>query len=58
MTFLNEMREPFAFWLIRTFLISPEDEVDEKQPLTNRYTILTGTVIVIFILIVRLLISR
>jgi hypothetical protein len=58
MTILDQMDEPFAFWLVRTFLISPEDQTDDTQPLTTTYTFLTGTVILMVIVIVRILISR
>ena len=58
MTILDRMDEPFAFWLVRTFLNSSEDETDEMQPLTTMHTFLTGTVILLVIVIVRVLISR
>jgi len=58
MTLQNEMGEPFAFWLVGEFLIAPDDQADEAQPLTNRYTFLTGTVILIVIAMIRLVISR
>ena len=58
MTLQNEMGEPFAFWLVGEFLISPDDQADEVQPLTNRYTFLTGTVMLMVIAVIRLLISR
>jgi hypothetical protein len=58
MTLQEEMGEPFGFWLVREFMISPNDQADEVQPLTNRYTLLTGIVILLVIEMVRLLIPR
>lgn len=57
MTLKNHTGEPFAFWLIKEFLGSPEDQADEAQPMTNRYTLLTGIAILVVIAIIRLLIS-
>ena len=58
MTILDQIGEPFAFWLVRTFLTSPEDQTDDTQPVTTMHTFLIGTVILVVIVIVRLLISH
>ncbi len=58
MTGFNLMGEPFAFWLVQAFLIPEEDQTDEMQSLTNTYTFVMATVILMVIVMVRLLLSR
>jgi hypothetical protein len=57
MAALSRMNEPFAFWLVQSFLIPEEDQADEMEPLTSKYTFVTGTVVFVVIVIVRLLLS-
>jgi hypothetical protein len=58
MAALNRMSEPFAFWLVQSFLVPDEDQADERPPLTNAYTFVTGATLVIVLVIVRWLMTR
>jgi hypothetical protein len=56
MTALKPVDDPLVFWLIQTFLRTQEDESEELPPLSNTYVIITGTAILIIIVIARFLV--
>lgn len=52
----KEIGEPFAFWLVNNFLPPLDETSEEVQPMIDRHTFLTGTAIVMLIVLLGLLV--